>query len=85
MYFVKSLPIIFQGLVKKMLDIEPRNRPTAAQVCLHPWMKSSPSISNTPSKVNVKKASTENTHEKLTSTDVKVITVNKSLTFITRM
>jgi len=61
-----------KDLVKRMLDIEPRNRPTAAQVCHHPWMKNSPSIaSNTPSKVNVKKVSTENTHEKLTSADVK--------------
>ena len=66
-----------------MLDIEPRNRPTAAQICLHPWMKSSPStpsiVANTASNVNVKKASTENTHEKLTSADVKVSTINKYL------
>ena len=74
---VKILPIICQGLVKRMLDIEPRNRPTAAQVCLHPWMKSSPSIvATTPSKVNAKKPSTENTHEKITSSDVKVINTN---------
>ena len=56
-----------------MLDIEPRNRPTAAQVCLHPWMKNSPSIgSHTPTKVAPKKASVESTNEKLTSAEVKV-------------
>ena len=56
-----------------MLDIEPRNRPTAAQVCLHPWMKNASSIgSHNSAKINICKPTAENINEKLTSADVKV-------------
>ena len=60
-----------------MLDIEPRNRPTASQVSTHPWMKNLPSVvASTPTKIDIKKVSTESTHEKHTSADVKVRTVH---------
>ena len=56
-----------------MLDIEPRNRPTTAQVCLHPWMKKSLNEeSHMPSKVLNIKNTNENSNEKITSADVKV-------------
>ena len=56
-----------------MLDIEPRNRPTTAQVCLHPWMKKPLNEESLVSaKVVNNKTITENTSEKMTSADVKV-------------
>ena len=56
-----------------MLDIEPRNRPTTAQVCLHPWMKKSLNEdSHAPSKVLNSRTASENISEKITSADVKV-------------
>ena len=55
-----------------MLDIEPRNRPTAAQVCVHPWMKNASMGSHNSAKINFCKPTVENTNEKLTSADVKV-------------
>ena len=56
-----------------MLDIEPRNRPTTAQVCLHPWMKKPLNEeSQVSAKVVNNKTITENTSEKMTSADVKV-------------
>ena len=59
--------------MKKMLDIEPRNRPTAAQVCLHPWMKNAPSIgTQIYEKIGFSKPTEENTKEKVTSAEVKV-------------
>jgi p90 ribosomal S6 kinase len=61
-----------KSLVKKMLDIEPRNRPTTAQVCLHPWMKKPLNEeSQVSAKVVNNKTITENTSEKMTSADVK--------------
>ena len=56
-----------------MLDIEPRNRPTTAQVCLHPWMKKSLNEeSQMSSKVLNNRKTSDNHNEKLTSADVKV-------------
>ena len=56
-----------------MLDIEPRNRPTAAQVCLDSWMKNSnPIVSHPQSKLSSSKVVSENSNEKLTPADVKV-------------
>jgi len=61
-----------KSLVKKMLDIEPRNRPTTAQVCLHPWMKKSLNEdSHAPSKALNNRTTSENISEKITSADVK--------------
>ena len=57
-----------------MLDIEPRNRPTTAQVCLHPWMKKPLNEeSHVSAKVVNNKTITDIKNEKMTPADVKVM------------
>ena len=53
-----------------MLDIEPGNRPTASQVCLDPWMKTSPIVGTGNGTNIISNKPSQNTCE--SSADIKV-------------